>query len=284
MMVTNGIILVNKERGISSNKVVNKVKYLLKADKAGHLGTLDVLGEGLLPVTLGKGTKLFDYFLNKDKVYKTVFKFGLTTTTLDLEGEVTNQNDVEVTLENITSILPQFIGKHAQLPPVYSAKKIRGKKAYQLARAGVEEIELKPKTIEIYSINLLRQIEHNTFEFELHCSSGTYVRSVCRDMAEKLSTYGVMLSIQRTRCGDFDIKNSYTLEDIERGNYKIIPLDSIFDCPSINLKSEESEKLLNGVNIHFFKDGIFKAYDDNLKFLGVVQVSNNKMSFNLRLI
>ena len=284
MMVTNGIILVNKERGISSNKVVNKVKYLLKADKAGHLGTLDVLGEGLLPVTLGKGTKLFDYFLNKDKVYKTVFKFGLTTTTLDLEGEVTNQNDVEVTLKDITSILPQFIGKHAQLPPVYSAKKINGKKAYQLARAGVEEIELKPKTIEIYSINLLRQIEHNTFEFELHCSSGTYVRSVCRDMAEKLSTYGVMLGIQRTRCGDFDIKNSYTLEDIERGNYKIIPLDSIFDCPSINLKSEESEKLLNGVNIHFFKDGIFKAYDDNLKFLGVVQVSNNKMSFNLRLI
>ena len=284
MMVTNGIILVNKERGISSNKVVNKVKYLLKVDKAGHLGTLDVLGEGLLPVTLGKGTKLFDYFLNKDKVYKTVYKFGLTTTTLDLEGEVTNQNDVEVNLEDINSILPQFIGKHAQLPPVYSAKKIRGKKAYQLARAGVEEIELKPKTIEIYSINLLRQIEHNTFEFELHCSSGTYVRSVCRDMAEKLSTYGVMLSIQRTRCGDFDIKNSYTLEDIERGNYKIIPLDSIFDCPSINLKSEESEKLLNGVNIHFFKDGIFKAYDDNLKFLGVVQVSNNKMSFNLRLI
>ncbi len=284
MMVTNGIILVNKERGISSNKVVNKVKYLLKADKAGHLGTLDVLGEGLLPVTLGKGTKLYDYFLNKDKVYKTVFKFGLTTTTLDLEGEVTNQNDVEVNFEDINSILPQFIGKHAQLPPVYSAKKIRGKKAYQLARAGVEEIELKPKTIEIYSINLLRQIEHNTFEFELHCSSGTYVRSVCRDMAEKLSTYGVMLSIQRTRCGDFDIKNSYTLEDIERGNYKIISLDSIFDYPSINLKSEESEKLLNGVNIHFFKDGIFKAYDDNLKFLGVVQVSNNKMSFNLRLI
>lgn len=284
MMVTNGIILVNKERGISSNKVVNKVKYLLKADKAGHLGTLDVLGEGLLPVTLGKGTKLFDYFLNKDKVYKTVFKFGLTTTTLDLEGEVTNQNDVEVNFEDINSILPQFIGKHAQLPPIYSAKKIRGKKAYQLARAGVEEIELKPKTIEIYSINLLRQIKHNTFEFELHCSSGTYVRSVCRDMAEKLSTYGVMLSIQRTRCGDFDIKNSYTLEDIERGNYKIISLDSIFDYPSINLKSDESEKLLNGVNIHFFKDGIFKAYDDNLKFLGVVQVSNNKMSFNLRLI
>ncbi len=284
MMVTNGIILVNKERGISSNKVVNKVKYLLKADKAGHLGTLDVLGEGLLPVTLGKGTKLFDYFLNKDKVYKTVFKFGLTTTTLDLEGEVTNQNDVEVNLEDINSILPQFIGKHAQLPPVYSAKKIRGKKAYQLARAGVEEIELKPKAIEIYSVKLLRQIEHNTFEFKLHCSSGTYVRSLCRDMADKLSTYGVMLSIQRTRCGDFDIKNSYTLEDIEKSNYKIIPLDSVFDFPSINLKSEESEKLLNGVNIHFSKDGIFKAYDDNLNFLGVVKVNNNKMSFNLRLI
>ena len=283
MMVTNGIILVNKERGISSNKVVNKVKYLLKADKAGHLGTLDVLGEGLLPVTLGKGTKLFDYFLNKDKVYKTVFKFGLTTTTLDLEGEVTNQNDVEVNFEDINSILPQFIGKHTQLPPIYSAKKIRGKKAYQLARAGVEEIELKPKTIEIYSINLLRQIEHNTFEFELHRSSGTYVRSVCRDMAEKLSTYGVMLNIIRTKCGDFDLKDAYALEEIKAGKYKEIAMEELFDFEKKVLTQEEKDKLLSAGAVKMDLLGKFNAFYDG-QFLGVIEGDGKTVKFLHRFV
>ena len=131
---------------------MNKVKYLLKAEKAGHLGTLDVLGEGLLPVTLGKGTRVFDYFLNKDKVYLTTFKFGETTATLDLEGEITESNDVKVSLEDLKRVLPCFIGKQNQMPPAYSAKKINGKKAYELAREG-EEVLLKPKEIEIYSID-----------------------------------------------------------------------------------------------------------------------------------
>lgn len=122
-MEINGIILVNKERGISSNKVVNKVKYLLQANKAGHLGTLDVLGEGLLPVTLGKGTKLFDLYLNKDKEYITTFKFGETSTTLDCEGEITDRNDVSVSKTDILNIIPNFIGKINQVPPIYSAKK-----------------------------------------------------------------------------------------------------------------------------------------------------------------
>ena len=283
-MRINGIILINKERGISSNSVVNKVKHLLGADKAGHLGTLDVLGEGLLPVTLGKGTKLFDYFLNKDKVYRTVFKFGYTTTTLDLEGEVTNKNDKAVTLDELNQVLCNFIGKQNQMPPIYSAKKINGKKAYQLARSGAIEINLKPKEIEVYSIDVTKQLDFNTYELNIHCTSGTYIRSLCRDIANSLSTYGVMLSIQRTKCGNFSIDNAYTLDDIKNGKFQIISLDSIFDYSSVNLSKSQSERLLNGVLISFIgKDGLYKAYLND-EFLGITEVKDNFMKFKLRLI
>ena len=227
-MEINGIILVNKESGFSSNQVVGKLKYLLKANKAGHLGTLDVLGRGLLPITLGRGTKLFDYFLNKDKVYQTIFEFGFATTTLDREGEITDKNNVEVSLEQLQNVCQKFIGKQDQLPPIYSAKKINGKKAYELARAG-KSVDLKPKQIEIYDLKVLKQIEKNKFLLEVHCSSGTYIRSLCRDIASSLGTFGVMQDILRTKCGSFDIKESFTIEDIEQGKYKIIPLDTVFD-------------------------------------------------------
>ncbi len=283
-MSLNGIILINKERGISSNSVVNKVKYLLGADKAGHLGTLDVLGEGLLPVTLGKGTKLFDFFLNKDKTYKTVFRFGYTTSTLDLEGKITNKNDKIITIEELKQVLKNFIGKQNQMPPIYSAKKINGKKAYQLARNGISKIELKPKEIEVYSISLNKQLDINTFELNINCSSGTYIRSLCRDIASNLSTFGVMLSIQRTRCGDFFIENSYTLNDIKNSNYKIISLDSVFDFSKITLSQIERDKLLNGAIVKYnAKNGLYKVYFND-EFLGIVEVNENYMKFKLRLV
>lgn len=284
-MSINGVILLNKERDVSSNKLVNKVKYLVKAKKAGHLGTLDVLGEGLLPITLGKGTKLFDYYLNKDKVYKTVFKFGETTDTLDLEGEITLKNDVVVSIDDLNSVLPCLTGKQAQVPPAYSAKKINGQKAYDLARAG-QKVELKPKEIEIYSIKTLKQLAKNTFELEVHCSSGTYIRSLCRDIAEKLSTYGVMLSIQRTKCGNFSIVDSYSLQDVENGNYDIIALDSLFDYAKIHLNKTQEKKILNGVAIDcgdFAQANKVKVYGEN-DFLGIGEITQSKLKLSLRLI
>lgn len=283
-MKLDGIIVLNKERGISSNNLVNKVKYLLQADKAGHLGTLDVLGEGLLPITLGKGTKLFDYFLNKDKVYKTIFKFGETSITLDTEGEIIEQdNNVFVTEEDVMKIIPNLLGKQMQMPPLYSAKKVNGQKAYELARQGKTNVDLKAKEIEIYSIKLLSNLGKNTFEFEIHCSSGTYIRSICRDMASLLSTCGIMLYIKRTVCGDFKIEDAYNLKDIESGNYKIISLDTIFNkLDSIFLNEEQSTKLLNGVSLNYLRDGEFKAYFNN-KFLGIVKTENGIMSFVIRL-
>lgn len=283
-MEINGIILVNKEKGLSSNKVVNKVKYLLHANKAGHLGTLDVLGEGLLPVTLGKGTKLFDLFLNKDKEYITTFKFGETTTTLDSEGEIINKNNVSISSKDILNIIPNFIGKINQIPPIYSAKKIAGKKAYQLARnSQITESDLKPKEIEIYDIKLLNCVENNIFQFKVKCSSGTYIRSLCRDMATALNTYGVMLDIIRTKCGDFSLKDAFTLNDIENGNYAILSLASLFSYQSIFLK-EEGAKLLNGQIIKInLNDGLYKGYY-NENFIGIIEIKNHNAKIAIRLI
>ncbi len=278
-----GIVLLNKPRGISSNSAVNIVKAITKSKKAGHLGTLDVAGEGLLPVTLDKATTLFDYYLNKDKVYKTTFEFGWTTDTLDLEGTVTDKNNVIVTRQQIEEVIPKLVGRYSQLPPAYSAKKINGQKAYDIARQG-GVVNLKPKEIEVYSIKLLKEVKENTFEFEIHCSSGTYIRSICRDMASLLSTFGVMLCILRTKCGDFDLYNAYSLEDVRNNNFKIVQLDTLFEYPVINVEKSDYDKLLNGVWIKTkLNDGLYKYYFNN-QFLGVVEVNNTLAKFKHRFV
>lgn len=283
-MQENGIILLNKPAGISSNSAVNKVKHLLCAKKAGHLGTLDVLGEGLLPITINKATKLFDYFLQKDKTYITVFKFGQTSPTLDMEGPLSEEDkNLDLQSADIEKVLGKFIGVQNQMPPIYSAKKINGKKAYALAREGVD-VKLKPKQIEIYKFKLLRKIAKNTFEFEIDCSSGTFIRSLCRDLAQELSTYGVMQRIIRTRCGIFDLKDSYTLQDIENGKFSLIGADTIFEQTSISLDEREFELVRNGVQISDMpcKDGKYKVYHDKL-FLGLGEVCQGKLKLLIRL-
>lgn len=291
-MVINGIVLINKARGVSSNSVVGKVKRITGADKAGHFGTLDVLGEGLLPIALGKGTKLFDFFLNKDKVYETVYKFGETTATLDLEGEITQRNDVVVTLEDLESVCKSFVGKMAQMPPQYSAKKVNGKRAYELAREG-KTVELKPKEIEIYSIKVLKEISQNTFQLEIWCSSGTFIRSICRDIAAKLNTYGVMQSILRTKCGIFELKNAKTIEELEKGNIDIISLDKIFDYPKFKYNEEDTKKLLNGMTINHKTQNKYVelnceetilCYGNDDLFLGLGKIVDNKLKLDIRLI
>ena len=281
-MQENGIILLNKPAGISSNSAVNKVKHLLCAKKAGHLGTLDVLGEGLLPITINKATKLFDYFLQKDKTYITVFKFGQTSPTLDMEGPLSEEDkNLDLQSADIEKVLGKFIGVQNQMPPIYSAKKINGKKAYALAREGVD-VNLKPKQIEIYKFKLLRKIAKNTFEFEIDCSSGTFIRSLCRDLAQELSTYGVMQRIIRTRCGKFELNIAYTFKDIEDGNFTLINPDVLFGQPRFDLEEWQFEKVQNGGNIQI-PEGQFKIYYNN-QFLGLGQSKNQKFKMLVRLL
>lgn len=221
MFEKNAIINLNKPTGMSSFLAVKKVARLLGVKKAGHMGTLDPYGCGVLLVGVNKGTKLFDEYLKKIKTYIAVFHFGYETDTLDSEGQIINENICNVSKEEIEKSLEKFIGKQNQMPPLYSAKKINGKKACDVARAG-GQLELKPKEIEIFDIKLLRDLGDNNFQFSITCSAGTYIRSICRDLAYTLSTYGTMVSIIRTKCGDFDIKNSCTLQDIQNGKIEYL--------------------------------------------------------------
>ena len=277
----SGIVLVNKPTGISSNKVVNIVKYSLKAKKCGHLGTLDLEGEGLLPVTVNGATKLFDYFLNKTKTYETVFIFGFETDTLDTSGEIIKRKECHIQKSDVEKAIKSMIGKYAQMPPLYSAKKVDGKIAYKEARKG-NSVELKPKQIEIYDFKLLEEISDNVFKFSITCSSGTYIRSVCRDLAEKLSTYGSMQCILRTKCGNFDIKDAYSLEDIKNGNFKMISCESVFDYSKMSLSDEVVLKLLNGQQIKTnAENGKYKLYSQD-GFVGVGEVENNLLKLIMR--
>ena len=278
----SGIILVNKPKGISSNKVVNIVKHKLKAKKCGHLGTLDLEGEGLLPVTVNKGTKLFDFFLQKDKTYEANFVFGLETDTLDTSGKVMKVKEVNFTYSELENAVKGMIGKYAQMPPQYSAKKVNGKVGYKEARKG-GTLNLSPKEVEIYDFKILGEVEKNIYRFEITCSSGTYIRSIARDLAYHLGTYGSMQCILRTRCGVFCLKDAYSLDEIESGNFKVIPCDSVFNLPKISLSEKENFKILNGQILDISeKDGEYKLYFGE-KFLGIGEVMSAKLKMKLNL-
>lgn len=279
----SGIVLVNKPVGISSNAVVNIVKHCLDAKKCGHLGTLDLEGEGLLPVTVNNATKLFDYFLKKDKTYHTIFVFGFETDTLDTSGEIVKQKECDVSKEQVEEACKQMIGKYAQMPPMYSAKKVGGKVAYKEARKG-NDLALQPKEIEIYDCKLLQQIDKNKFEFEISCSSGTYIRSVCRDMAAKIDTYGSMQCITRTRCGGFMLDNAYTLDQIRAGKFELLSCENVFDYPNIFLSVDDAQRLYLGQKLDIEKEnGTYRLYE-GLDFIGLGKVEDKILSYTTRLI
>ena len=278
----SGIVLVNKPKGISSNKVVNIVKHALKAKKCGHLGTLDLEGEGLLPVTVNKGTKLFDFFLQKDKTYEANFVFGLETDTLDTSGKVVKEKEANFTFKELEEAVKNMIGKYDQMPPLYSAKKVNGKVGYKEARNG-GTLDLSPKEVEIYDFKILGEVEKNIYRFEITCSSGTYIRSIARDLAYHLGTYGSMQCILRTRCGVFCLKDAYSLDEIESGNFKVIPCDSVFNLPKISLSEKGNFKILNGQILDISeKDGEYKLYFGE-KFLGIGEVMSAKLKMKLNL-
>ena len=279
--MTSGVILINKPRGLTSNKVVNIVKYFVGAKKAGHLGTLDKLGEGLLPVTINGATKLFEEYLNKDKEYITTFKFGEETPSFDLETEIIKREDVNVTKEKISSVLNEFIGIIDQMPPKYSAKNVNGTRAYTLIQEN-KDFELKPKRVEIYSIELLEQVEKNMFKLKVHCSSGTYIRSLCRDIAAKLSTCGVMYDIIRNRCGVFDISNSVSIQDVENGKFRYVSLEELYDYEKLYISKEEKERVLDGVKIPRIEaEKNYRVYDES-GFFGIGYIVNGQLRMKIK--
>ena len=264
-----GILAINKPKGISSSNIVVKIKEILNTKKVGHMGTLDPLASGVLIIGVGKATRLFQEFLNKKKRYLATFKFGEQTDTLDLEGKVIKTCSNLPTKQQIESVLPNFIGNQDQLPPEYSSKKIDGKRAYDLARSG-KEVSLKPSKIEIYDMKLVSQLSEKTFVFDIYCSSGTYIRSIARDLGEKLNSCATMVDLVRTECGNFKIKDCSLLENqtTESLSSSIIKIeDALNYLEKLSISDELLTDLLNGKKINF---------KEVLKFNNIHKKSNNK--------
>ena len=258
----NGFVNVLKPVGATASDVVVCLKHILHEKKIGHLGTLDPGASGVLPIAVGQGTKLFDYLTNKVKYYRAYFTFGKTTDTLDSYGAVTSTQNFDVSAEKLANVLAQFVGEQQQMPPQYSAISVGGVRAYKLARNG-EEVKLSPRTITVYDIQLVRQVSCDTFVVDIWCSGGTYIRSIARDVAEKLGTVGYMSALIRLQSGCFDIEHAYTLDEVRTLGEKCLvdvtyPLQ---DLPSICLDDKYFADLSNGRKVPWtFGNGYAKVY------------------------
>ncbi|MBE5756187.1 MAG: tRNA pseudouridine(55) synthase TruB [Clostridiales bacterium] len=270
-----GFINVIKESGMTSFDVVNKVKRKFKIP-CGHMGTLDPMASGVLAVGLGKTTRLFNYLLDKVKVYVADFEFGYETDTLDITGKVLKENKIEVNKEDIVKALPSFIGEIDQIPPKYSAKNINGKRGYELAREGVE-FTLASKKVTILDFKLIEKINDTTYRFEITCKGGTYIRSLARDLGYKLGTFGTMVSLDRRKAGIFTYDNAITIKELMETpieELKIIPADEAVDYTKVLLGRRVAERLLNGINEKYpYPDGIYRVYSKT-EFIGIGEAKN----------
>lgn len=282
-MKTNmdGILIVNKTKGCTSHDIVYQVKKIVN-EKVGHTGTLDPMATGVLPLLVGKGTLCSKYLMNHDKVYRVKLQLGQKTDTLDGEGNIIEEKQVTdnmIEKEKVEEVLKSMIGKQEQIPPIYSAIKVNGKKLYEYARKG-EKVEIKPRKIEIYNIELIKiNKKDRQIEFQVACSKGTYIRSLCEEIASKLNTVGYMCELERLQVGKFNIVDAITLETLEKNkemiHKKIISIEELFkDNKNIELDDKKLTLFLNGVQLsRKEKDGVYKIYNKN-KFIGIGWVEN----------
>ena len=280
----NGILVINKHKGCTSHDIVYKIKKMCN-EKVGHTGTLDPMATGVLPLLIGKGTLCSKYLINHDKIYKAKIQLGIETDTLDVEGTIIDTkvvNDDILEEDNIRATLNSFLGKQEQIPPMYSAIKVNGKKLYQYAREG-KTLEIEPRKIEIYNIELLNiDKENKQIEFKVECSKGTYIRSLCKDISLKLGTIGHMIELQRIQVGDFNIKDSITLEEINADlsiiQEHLINIEELFkNNENIILDNKKLQLFLNGVQLNINKEeGTYKIYNNN-KFIGIGCIKDNKL-------
>ncbi len=286
---TLGFFNVDKPSEVVSSAVVNKLKWLCGMP-TGHMGTLDPLASGVLPVGVGNATRLFNYFLEKRKTYLAEFTFGVDADTLDSTGTlvyggyVPNEREIE-------GVLSSLCGEVLQVPPKYSAKNVNGKRGYELARAGID-FELAPKKVQIYSVRLLGKGEgENSFRFEIECGGGTYIRSIARDMALALDTKAVMSALRRVKSGVFSIQNAvpyewFLREDITPAELeeKVIPTDSVLPFERIEVSEKEREKLLFGQTVcTSSEDGTYKFYNADGSFYGLAEAKGKRVKLVTKL-
>ena len=297
-MGINGVVNVYKEKGFTSHDVVAKLRGIFKIKKIGHTGTLDPDAEGVLPVCIGNATKLCELIMEKDKIYEAELILGKQTDTQDISGEILNSSSkyLKLTEEEITNVIMSFVGEYDQMPPMYSALKVNGKKLYEYAREGVE-IERKTRKVNIYSIEIL-SIELPIIKIRVHCSKGTYIRTLCNDIGDKLKVYGCMGKLLRTKTGIFKLEESYKLSEIEQivkeGKLSdtdiLMQVDEVLsDYEKLFLKKDYEKLLLNGnileknafaleekLKSDFSKDGeLYRIYNSSGKFMAVYKYYKN---------
>ncbi len=279
--IKNGILNIDKPQGITSHDVVDIVRKIFPGIKVGHTGTLDPIATGVLPICIGKATKLSDEFLSENKVYKVKMLLGVETDTYDITGKIVFANTLNEDEIYIKERIKRFIGKSSQIPPIYSAIKIKGKKAYEYARNG-ENISLKPREIEIFNIDDIDvNLRKRQVSFVVSCTKGTYIRSLVHDIGIKLGCGATMIELKRLKTGDFDINDSIDLYEFLNLEYldmldKIVSIEELYkDSKKINLKDKDYDKFLNGIAIKTdVPNGIVRVYE-NLRYKGLGKVNDN---------
>lgn len=277
----NGVINVNKPLGITSHDVVYRLRRILSIKKIGHTGTLDPDASGVLPMCIGRATKMADMLTAQDKQYIAEVTLGSATDTLDKTGAVTETAEVNVTEAEIVAVVNKFVGEIEQIPPMYSAIKVDGKKLYELARAGIE-IERKPRQVRIDRIEILDiDLNNNKLSIKVDCTKGTYIRTLCDDIGRELGCYAHMSGLTRTRSGRFSIEKSYTTEQIEEmfkiGNMEFItPVDEIFDeYEKLIVSEKKAKKMCNGTQVSvqgIVEGATYRVYDEGGNFLTISRV------------
>ena len=278
-----GFICVNKEEGVSSAAEVGRIRRLT-GTPCGHMGTLDPMASGVLPVAIGNAARLFGYFSGKTKVYEAVFRFGADSDTLDTTGELRTGMPVPSESE-IAGVLGEFTGKISQIPPKYSAKNINGRRGYELARKGIE-FSLPPKEVDVHSISLVGRVSCDSFRFIIECGGGTYIRALARDIAARLGTAAVMSSLVRTRSGIFTIENSVKTAALTAENFRshIIKTQDVLSFDCIYPSREQAFKLFNGLGVQSdLKDGTYKIFDASGEFYGLAEVNDGVLKVRTKL-
>lgn len=275
----NGVLNIYKNRGKSSFDVVWKVKKTAHEKKVGHTGTLDPEAKGVLPVCIGKATKIIDYIMTSDKEYKVKCLIGVETDTYDLEGKVIRKENTDnLTEDAVKSVINSFVGEYDQVPPMYSALKQNGVRLYELARKGIE-VERKPRKVKIISIKDLAMDLPNV-SFTVECSKGTYIRSLCHDIGEKLGLCAVMTDLERTRTSVFNKDDSVNIDDLTEENIEnyIIKIDDALKMyPAVIINQKFSRLLINGVRVYdkrmsdmkIDNDVLYRVYDTDQNFIGL---------------
>lgn len=279
--IKNGVLNIDKPQGITSHDVVDIVRKIFPGIKVGHTGTLDPIATGVLPICIGKATKLSDELLSENKVYKVKMLLGVETDTYDITGKIVFANTLNEDEIYIKERIKRFIGKSSQIPPIYSAIKIKGKKAYEYARNG-ENVSLKPREIEIFNIDDIDvNLRKRQVSFVVSCTKGTYIRSLVHDIGIKLGCGATMIELKRLKTGDFDINDSIDLYEFLNLEYldmldKIVSIEELYkDSKKINLNDKDYDKFLNGMAIKTdVPNGIVRVYE-NLRYKGLGKVNDN---------